>query len=105
MVHLVYCDNQGKKGLKEIDKIIDGSKKMIIRSAAGRKIPHSRVFKGEVLYFIEKGTKIINLKATVKEVQNFTKLSDTEITNIIDLNQNMLNLNDKKKDGIRNVYV
>ncbi|NCD06187.1 MAG: hypothetical protein EOL97_08715 [Spirochaetia bacterium] len=97
MVHLVYCDNQGKKGSREIDKIIDGSKKMIIRSAAGRKVPHSRVFKDEVLYFIEKGTKIINLKATVKEVQNFTKLSDTEITNIIDLNQNMLNLNDKQK--------
>lgn len=49
MVHLVYCDNKSK----ELSKILDGSKKMIIRGAAGRKIPHSRVFKEEILYFME----------------------------------------------------
>ena len=50
MVHLVYCDNTGKKGEKVLDKILSGTKTMIIRGAAGRKIPHSRVFKGEELY-------------------------------------------------------
>lgn len=54
MVHLVYCDNTGKKGEKVLDKILSGTKTMIIRGAAGRKIPHSRVFKGEELYFMEK---------------------------------------------------
>ena len=34
MVHLVYCDDKSK----ELNKIIDGSKTMIIRGAAGRKI-------------------------------------------------------------------
>ncbi len=29
---------------------------MVIRGAAGRKIPHSRVFEDELLYFMEKGT-------------------------------------------------
>ncbi len=29
---------------------------MIVRGAAGRKIPHSRVFAGEHLYFMEKGS-------------------------------------------------
>lgn len=53
MVHLVYCDDKSK----ELNKILDGSKTMIIRGAAGRKIPHSRVFKDETLYFMEKGTK------------------------------------------------
>lgn len=53
MVHLVYCDDKSK----ELHKILDGSKTMIIRGAAGRKIPHSRVFKDEVLYFMQKGTK------------------------------------------------
>ena len=43
MVHLVYCDNDGKKGEKVLDKIISGSKTMVVRGAAGRKIPHSRV--------------------------------------------------------------
>ena len=44
MVHLVYCDDKEKV----LEKILDGSKTMIIR-AVGRKIPHSRVFGGEVL--------------------------------------------------------
>ena len=33
MVHLVYCDDKSK----ELNKILDGSKTMIIRGAAGRK--------------------------------------------------------------------
>jgi hypothetical protein len=53
MVHLAYCDDKEK----ELDKIIAGKKTMIIRGASGRKIPHSRVFKGENIYFMEKGTK------------------------------------------------
>ena len=36
MVHLVYCDNTGKKGERELDKILSGKKTMIIRGAAGR---------------------------------------------------------------------
>lgn len=54
MVHLVYCDNAGKKGEKVLDKILAGTKTMIVRGAAGRKIPHSRVFEGERLYFFYK---------------------------------------------------
>lgn len=40
MVHLVYCDNAGKKGEKVLDKILAGTKTMVVRGAAGRKIPH-----------------------------------------------------------------
>ena len=78
MVHLVYCDNTGKKGEKTLDKILAGTKTMIVRGAAGRKIPHSRVFQGEQLYFMEKGTAKITATAIVKDVQNFVKLSDEE---------------------------
>jgi len=52
MEHLVYCDNAGKKGEKVLDKIIAGTKTMVVRGAAGRKIPHSRVFEGETLFFM-----------------------------------------------------
>ena len=96
MVHLVYCDNEGKKGEKVLDKILAGTKTMIVRGAAGRKIPHSRVFEGERLYFIEKGSAEIKTTATVKEVQNFVKLSDEEITKILTDNQGKLNLSDKQ---------
>lgn len=97
MVHLVYCDNTGKKGEKALDKILAGTKTMIVRGAAGRKIPHSRVFAGEQLYFMEKGTAKISAKAIVKNVQNYVKLSDEEITKALEENQPKLNLSDKQK--------
>ena len=97
MVHLVYCDNAGKKGEKVLDKILAGTKTMVVRGAAGRKIPHSRVFEGERLYFMEKGSAEITVAATVKAVQNYVKLSDEEITKTLADNQGKLNLSDKQK--------
>lgn len=94
MVHLVYCDNRSR----ELSRILDGSKTMIIRGAAGRKIPHSRVFVGEELYFMEKGSKKITAKAVVKDVQNFVKLADEEITKTIEDNNDKLQLTDKQKE-------
>lgn len=79
MVHLVYCDNKGKKGEHVLDEILSGTKTMVVRGAAGRKIPHSRVFEGEMLYFMEKGTALIAAKAVVKSVQNYVKLTEAEI--------------------------
>ena len=70
---------------------------MIVRGAAGRKIPHSRVFEGDRLYFIEKGSTEVTTTAIVKEVQNFVKLSDEEITKTLADNQSKLNLSDKQK--------
>ena len=97
MVHLVYCDNTWKKGEKVLDKIMAGTKRMVVRGAAGRKIPHSRVFEGERLYFMEKGSALITATATVKTVQNYEKLTDDEITKVLEENQNQLNLSEKQK--------
>lgn len=94
MIHLVYCDDKSK----ELDKIITGSKTMVIRGAAGRKLPHSRVFKDEILYFMEKGTKKITATAIVTNVENYIKLDDSEINNIIEKNQDKLKLTDIQKD-------
>lgn len=41
MEHLVYCDDKEKV----LEKIMDGTKTMVVRGAAGRKIPHSRVLR------------------------------------------------------------
>ena len=101
MVHLVYCDNVGKEGERELDKIINGSKTMVVRGAAGRKIPHSRVFEGERLYFMEKGTAKISAKAVVTGVQNHVKLTEDEIVRILEENQPKLNLTDKQKQRWR----
>lgn len=93
MVHLVYCDNKEKV----LKKIIDGSKTMIVRGAAGRKIPHSRVFEGDILYLMEKGTKKITAKAKVSYVENYTKLSEDKIESVLNDNQDKLNLSLKQK--------
>lgn len=98
MVHLVYCENQGKKGERVLDKIISGTKTMVVRGAAGRKIPHSRVFEDETVYFMEKGTGEISLYAVVKSVQNYVKLTDEEILKILNENQDKLNLTDRQKE-------
>lgn len=93
MVHLVYCDDKEKV----MEKILSGQKTMIVRGAAGRKIPHSRVFQGETLYFMKKGTGKISAMATVTNVQNYTKLTDDEITKILEDNQSKLDLSAKQK--------
>lgn len=98
MVHLVYCDNTGKKGEKVLDKITAGTKTMVVRGATGRKIPHSRVYEGERLYFMEKGSALITATAIVKAVQNYVKLSDEEITKVLSDNQSKLNLSEKQKE-------
>lgn len=98
MVHLVYCDNAGKNGGKVLEKILAGTKTMVVRGAAGRKIPHSRVFEGERLYFMEKGTASITATAVVKNVQNYVKLSENEIIKVLEENQDKLNLSEKQKE-------
>lgn len=81
IIYLVYCDDKEKV----LERILAGSKRMIIIGAAGRKIPHSRVFIGEKLYFMKKGTAKISATATVKSVQNFTKSSEYEIVKVLHL--------------------
>lgn len=94
MVHLVYCDDKSKV----LSKILDGTKTMVVRGAAGRKIPHSRVDVGETLYFMEKGSKKISAQATVANVENYVKLTDNETIGILSRNQPKLNLTDKQKE-------
>ena len=66
MEHLVYCDNAEKKGEKELDKILAGTKTMVIRGAAGRKIPHTA---------IENFVKLVEGKATlIKKALNADRL-------------------------------
>lgn len=93
MVHVVYCDPKEN----ELEHIVSKRKTTVIRGAAGRKIPHSRVFEGEMLYFMEKGTKKITAKATVSDVKNYVKLTDESIIDVLDQHQDKLHLSSKQK--------
>lgn len=93
MVHLVYCDDKEMV----LEKILEGTKTMIVRGAAGRKIPHSRVFEGETLYFIKKASGQITAKARVVGVENYVKLTEEAIENILIKNQSKLNLSTSQR--------
>ena len=93
MEHLVYCDKKAKVW----EKLLSGQKTLIVRGAAGRKLPHSRVFKGEKLYFIENdGSGLIKGTGTVKSVDNLVKLTEEESKNIISERQNELQLTEEQ---------
>jgi hypothetical protein len=49
MDHVVYVDAKAD----ELNKLLEGSKSMIIRGAAGRKMPYGRVDRDDRLFLIE----------------------------------------------------
>ncbi|NNJ32855.1 hypothetical protein [Lacrimispora defluvii] len=80
MDHVVYLDAKEK----ELEKLLSGEKSMIIRGAAGRKLPHGRVYAGDVLWFIENsGDGLVRACATVKGVFNSEKLTEQESQKLI----------------------
>lgn len=90
MDNVVYLDYKAK----ELENIRSGKKTMIIRGAMGRKLPHGRVNKDDVLYFIENnGDRFIKGKASVVNVFNSDKLTKEESIEIVEQNQEKLHLN------------
>ena len=93
MDHVVYLDAKEK----ELEKLFSGEKSMIIRGAAGRKLPHGRVFKDDVLWFIENsGNALIKGRATVKSVYNSEKLTAEESERVVLDNQDKLRLSENQ---------
>jgi len=91
MDHVVYVDVKAK----ELEKLIDGSKTMIIRGAAGRKLPYGRVNVNDVLFFIRNnGEGLIKAKTIVKGVYNSEKLGKAESEKLVKNNQPKLQLSD-----------
>ena len=64
MVHIVYCDDKERV----LEKILDGTKTMVIRGATGRKSQQG--FEGETLYYMKENRKI-SAMATVASVENY----------------------------------
>lgn len=89
MEHLVYCDAKSK----ELKKLFDGTKTMLIRGAAGRKCPYGKVSVGETLYFVENtGDGKLKAKAKVSSVYNSEKMLEEESIDFVNSKQAMLNL-------------
>ena len=92
--HLVYLDDEGK----ELQKLLNNEKSMIIRGAAGRKSPlGGRAKEGNIVYFVEKGgNMLVTHRAIISEVIEKGKLSHSESTAIIQQYQAELNLSAKQ---------
>ncbi len=93
MDHVVYVDAKSK----ELEKLLDGTKTMIIRGATGRKIPYGKVFANDELYFIRNnGEGLVNAKAIVTDVFNSEKMDKDESVKLVEDNRDKLQL-DKKQ--------
>lgn len=93
MDHVVYLD----AGAHELEALLAGQKTMIIRGAAGRKLPHGRVNAGDVLYFINNNAEgLVRAKATVKNAFHSEKLAKEESRSLIEKNQPNLRLTEKQ---------
>ena len=93
MDHVVYID--AKAG--EMDKLINDEKKIIIRGAAGRKMPYGRVNPGDMLYLINNNAEgVIKAKAVVTNVFNSEKMTRQESIALVEKNQDKLCLTDQQ---------
>lgn len=93
MDHVVYLDAKAQ----ELDNLLAGNKSMIIRGAAGKKIPYGKVFKGDVLYFINsRGETKVKARGIVTSVISSDQLSVEESFETIIRNQDKLQLPDKQ---------
>jgi hypothetical protein len=89
MDHVVYLEYKAN----EMGKLLSKEKKMIIRGAAGRKLPYGRVDIGDALYFINNnGEGEVKAKAIVKSVLNSDKMAKEESINLVEKNQDKLKL-------------
>lgn len=93
MDHVVYVDSKAV----ELGKILSGKKTMIIRGAAGRKLPYGRVNHEDMLYLIENdGSGLIQARAKVKSVINSEKMTTEESVSLVEKNQGQLELTSKQ---------
>lgn len=89
MDHVVYLDAKAR----ELIKLLEGKKSMLIRGAAGRKLPYGRVKSGDTLYLVENdGGGLIKARGIVKFVFNSEKMSPEESKDLVDQYQDRLHL-------------
>ncbi|MCP5098711.1 MAG: hypothetical protein GY943_24435 [Chloroflexi bacterium] len=93
MDHVVYLDAKAK----ELENLLNGAKTMIIRGAAGRKLPYGRVNDGDILYFINNNAEgVVKAKAKTKTVFNSDKMSKDMSIALVAENQDKLQLTAKQ---------
>lgn len=88
MIHIVICDNK----YNELEKIINKERTILLRGAASRRIPHSRIFINDELYFVEKGSNTAYYHAVVTNAESYSKLTSMELDDMFEKYNSSLNL-------------
>lgn len=93
MDHVVYLD----KKADEMSRLLSGEKRMIIRGAAGRKLPYGRVSSGDRLYFLNNdGEGLVRARAVVESVLNSEKMTEQQSVALVQDHQDQLQLTDRQ---------
>jgi hypothetical protein len=93
MDHVVYLDAKAK----EMESLLSEKKTMIIRGAAGRKMPYGRVDSGDMLYFINNNAEgVVKARAKVKRVINSDKMTKEESVALVEEHQDKVRLTAKQ---------
>jgi hypothetical protein len=93
MDHVVYLD----KKADEMSRLLSGEKGMIIRGAAGRKMPYGRVSSGDRLYFLNNdGEGLVKARAVVESVLNSEKMTEQQSVALVQDHQDQLQLTDRQ---------
>lgn len=93
MDHVVYVDAKQN----ELENLLCGSVRMLVRGATGRKLPYGRVQLGDRLFFVQNdGSGLVCAQAEVTMVWNSPSLSVEESSRIIEDNQKQLQLSPKQ---------
>ncbi|MEA3438975.1 MAG: hypothetical protein U9R58_01705 [Chloroflexota bacterium] len=89
MDHLVYVDVKAR----ELERLLWGDKSMIVRGAAGRKIPYGRVNTGDMLYLIRNNAEgMIKARIRVRGIYNSEQMTREESVDLILRHQHKLQL-------------
>lgn len=94
--HLVYLDDEGQ----ELEKLLLGSKSMIIRGAAAKKSPlGGRAKTGDIVYLVVKGgNMMVTHRAVITDVIEKYKMTPEESVLFIETYNEKLNLSEKQKE-------
>jgi hypothetical protein len=81
MDHIVYLDAKSQ----ELENLLNGQKDIIVRGAAGRKLPYGRVKIGDRLFLTRNDSSIkLYAMCSVKKVFFSEKLSEEDSVNLYD---------------------
>ena len=90
MIHIVICDNK----TNELDKIINKERTILLRGSQSRRIPNSRIFVNDELYFVLRGTDKSFYHAVVTNAESYRDLTPIEIDRIVNKISDKLNLSE-----------